>query len=186
MKRFTIIFLLFLSFYSFSQKEEKKNRFGCAINSGILSSISRIGIAPTATYLIGKNQLEFGIVIYPFSNNNYQMFSCDFNYKYFPNGIANRFNLFFETNFNFFHTTEFRHFHPNYDFYDIKKNQLNLNGGYGFQYNVFKKTYIGTNINIGIGTENRIEDRPDFLPTKQLFNNYYLNVGFGINIGYRF
>lgn len=90
-----------------------------------------------------------------------QQFGTEFNYRYYPNGVHNRFNLFFLFNF------DYRYINRKYDYtlytgtppQVVTVNSKNnshffvFNGGYGFQANLFKGIYIGTYIGGGIYTE---------------------------------
>jgi hypothetical protein len=164
---------------SLAQDLDKPNRFGAAVNSSIWDGYRSISIAPTVTYLKGKHQFELGFGLHPFTSDNVRMLSTEFNYKYFPNGIENRFNIYFLTNFT--HSNKLIR-----QSLDTRDNYLILTGGYGFQVKVLKNAYFGTNVNIGGLTKSRSSEDPNYNNNQKLFDRYYLSGAIRLNIGYRF
>lgn len=167
--------LILITAYSCAGQD--KGHFGGAVNTSI-TDVS-ISFAPTVTYLKRKHQLELGLGLHPFTSNNVRTLSGEFNYKYFPNGVENRFNMYFTSNFTHINRLVNQGL-------DTRDNYLILTGGYGFQLRFFKTAYIGTNVNIGWLTRGRSSEDLQYTQTQNLFENYYWSAAIRFNIGYRF
>lgn len=75
------------------------------------------------------------------------------NYKYFPNGLAQKFNLYFVTQLSIIHNQRNTYYPATY-------NYLFVNTGYGFQIKLFEGAYLGTNVKIGTFTYNKTSENP--------------------------
>ncbi len=165
-----------------AQKIGSKDKgFGIALNSKINSQVSPILIIPSVSYYKGKNQFELGVGFYPFFIEEQRTLSGEFNYKYFPNGRENKFNMFLILSSAYINQIQKTYYPATYQY-------LFLNGGYGFQIRIFKGIYIGTNISIGIFTNSKQSENPyiEHLGSKDLFNTFHSNVSCQVKIGYLF
>lgn len=179
MKHTITIIFCFIACATFSQANNSKGRFGVAVNSSYLGEIESIGIAPTATFIKEKQQIELGFGFHPFTRSYHRMLSTELNYKYFPNGIENNFNLYFIGVFSFIN------YRISYTF-DAIHNSLILAGGFGFEYKLLKHAYIGANVNLGYRTESRSAEISNDSFTIDFFDGSYLSGAARVHIGYRF
>lgn len=112
---------------------------------------------------------------------------AEFNYKYFPNGLDNRFNLYFVTNLaltnTFYESVTYY-----YDAISQSRNHLSLMGGSGFQIKLFGKAYIRSRFNLGAMTYSSKTVIEGGYPSyfRPMFENVYLDGVIRVNIGYRF
>jgi hypothetical protein len=135
---------------------------------------------PTVTYLQGNSQFELGVGFHPFIRKDQQIFSTEFNYKYFPNGTDKKFNMYLIGRFSYI-------YNQRKTYYPSVYNYLFLNGGYGFQLNVSKNVYMGTNFTIGTYTYSKQSEIPyDSFVKKDFFEEFGFNLAFQFNIGFRF
>ena len=163
-----------------AQTESSQGKFGIAINSSMNGEVYPIRIVPSITYLKGNSQAELGFGIHPFIRKDQNIFSGEFNYKYFPNGTDKKFNMYLIANLSYVHN-------PRKTFYPTTYNYLFLNGGYGFQLSPFKNAYMGTNMTVGTFTYNKQSEIPyDSFVKKDFFDEFGFNLAFQFNIGYRF
>ena len=141
---------------------QKDRQLGVSVNPSYAEYLSSIPIAVVITYRINKHQLELGPKFnYMDWHDSDQQFGTEFNYRYYPNGVHNRFNLFFLFNFDYryingkYDYTLYTGYPPQVVTVNSKKDShfFVFNGGYGFQANLFKGIYIGTYIGGGIYTE---------------------------------
>ena len=181
MKHYLFIIIIgLIALKSRAQNEAIVRKFGFSINSSINGEIYPIRLVPSITYLKNKSQLELGFGIHPFIRKDQYIFSGEFNYKYFPNGTENKFNLYLIANLSYIHN-------PRKTFYPTTYNYLFLNGGYGFQLCPFENAYMGTNITIGTFTYSKQSDIPyESFVRKDFFEEFGFNLAFQFNIGYRF
>ncbi len=181
MKRFLILsYIILIPLLSHGQAKRPGGSFGFAINSGINGEIYPIRLIPSITYLSGKSQWELGAGLHPYIHKDQRIISLELNYKYFPNGTGNKFNMYLITHFSYVNNKL-------ETYYPTTFNYLFLNGGYGFQINVLNGAYLGTNVNVGIFThqKNSGNPYPEFASNK-LFDEFGMNLAFQFNIGYRF
>ena len=181
MKRYILILLFgVLSLNIHAQADPDKGQFGFALNSGLNGEIYPIRLMPTVTYLKNKSQYELGLGFHPFLRKDQTIYSGEFNYKYFPNGTANKFNMYLVSSVSFVHNLR-------KTYYPTRYNYLFLNGGYGFQLTPFKNAYIGTNMSIGLFTRSKRSEVPYTSFAKEdLFDHFGFNLAFQFNMGYRF
>jgi len=177
------IFLALISMIPFvtnAQSSDSTGGFGFALNSSVNGELYPIRIVPSLTYIKGKNQLELGFGFNPFVRKPQKLMSSELNYKHFPNGTENKFNMYLITRFSYVHSTRDTYYPANY-------NYLFLNGGYGLEIKGFKGTYIGTNISAGMFTYSKKSDIPyDAFVSQKLFDTFRFNLAFQFNVGYRF
>ena len=163
-----------------AQTSDSTNTFGVTINSSLNGELYPVRLIPSLTYTRGKSQFELGIGIHPFIRKDQKIVSGEFNYKFFPNGIDHKFNMYLVSCFSFIHNARETYYPTTY-------NYLFLNGGYGFDINAFGNFYLGTNISAGIFTYSKKSEIPyDSFASKQLFDDFGFNLAFQFNIGYRF
>lgn len=175
-----ISFIILTPLLSKAQEKEPNGSFGFAINSSMNGEIYPIRLVPGITYLTGKSQWELGAGLHPYIHKDERILSCELNYKYFPNGTANKFNMYLLGRFSYVNNPKETYFPTTY-------NYLFLNGGYGFEINAFKALYLGTNISIGAFTYSKSSENPylDFSKSN-MFDELEFNLAFQFNIGYRF
>ncbi|MCH2233347.1 MAG: hypothetical protein MK078_03755 [Crocinitomicaceae bacterium] len=163
-----------------AQTDAEKGQFGFALNSSMNGEIYPIRLVPSVTYFNKNSQFELGFGIHPFIRKDQNIYSGEFNYKFFPNGTGNKFNMYVIGRFSYIHN-------PRDTYYPTTYNYLFLNGGYGFQLVPFKNAYMGTNISIGTFTYNKRSEIPyDGFTEKNLFDSFGFNLAFQFNFGYRF
>lgn len=181
MKAYLLTLLIGLtSTVSIAQTDTATNKFGFAINSSLNGEVYPIRLVPSVTYLKNKNQFELGLGIHPFIRKDQNIYSVEFNHKYFPNGTDNKFNMYLISRVSYVHN-------PRETYYPTTYNYLFLNAGYGFQIVPFKNAYLGTNMSIGTFSYAKKSEVP--YPAFQeiaLFDTFGFNLAFQFNIGYRF
>lgn len=181
MKQFLVIVLLALApAIGLAQNNSLKGQFGFALNSSINGEVYPIRLVPSVSYLKNNNQFELGIGVHPFIRKDQNIYSVEFNYKYFPNGTDKKFNLYLLSQLSYLHN-------PRRTYYPTTYNYIFLNGGYGLQLVPFKNAYLGTNMSAGLFTYSKNSEIPyDSFSEKKLFNDLGFNLAFQFNIGYRF
>ena len=181
MKYYLIVLIIGLtSLSATAQIDSTKGQFGFGLNSSLNGEVYPIRLVPSITYIKNKSQLELGFGVHPFIRKDQNVFSGEFNYKYFPNSTDNKFNLYLIARLSYIHN-------PRKTFYPTTYNYLFLNGGYGLQLSPFKNAYMGTNMTIGTFTYNRQSEIPyKSFASKKLFDEFGFNIAFQFNIGYRF
>ncbi len=170
--------------------DSSENHFGVAINSSALFGLSSVSFAPTGFYYKNKHQFELGLGIHPLDDSFERKLGVEFNYKYFVNGIENRFNFYFIGRagvVNSLRTSTVVYPLVSGD-YIRKENHLSATVGYGFQLKLFKGAYLGTDINIGgatrnVDSKNTATGSNYFSP---MFKSFYLERVIQLSIGYRF
>ncbi|MEZ4804390.1 MAG: hypothetical protein R2852_02605 [Bacteroidia bacterium] len=177
------IFLTLVSLIPFvanAQSSDSTGSFGFALNSSVNGEFYPIRIVPSLTYIKGKNQLELGVGFNLTDREFQKIISSELNYKHFPNGTENKFNMYLLTRFSYINSVLEKPTTTNY-------NYLFLNGGYGIEIKAFKGAYIGTNISSGIFTYSKKSDIPyEAFASQKLFDTYRFNLAFQFNVGYRF
>ncbi len=181
MKHYFITLIIGLtSLSAAAQPDSTGGQFGFALNSSFNGEIYPIRLVPGITYLKNKSQFELGVGVHPFIRKDQNIFSGEFNYKYFPNGTNKKFSLYLIARLSYV-------YNPRKTFYPTTYNYLFLNGGYGFQLVPFKNAYIGTNMSMGTFTNSKRSDIPyDSFAEKDLFEEFGFNLACQFNMGYRF
>ena len=176
---FTIIIGL-TSLAGAAQTDSPQGKFGIALNSSLNGEVYPIRLVPSITYLKKNSQLELGIGVHPFIRIDQNIYSGEFNYKYFPNGTEKKFNMYLIASLSYVHNLRKTYYPATY-------NYIFLNGGYGFQLVPFKNAYMGTNMSIGAFTNSKRSDIPyESFAKRNLFDELGFNLAFQFNIGYRF
>jgi hypothetical protein len=181
MKNYIFITLVSLiPFVANAQSSDSTGRFGFTLNSSVNGELYPIRLVPSLTYIKGKHQLELGVG-FNLSDRKFQkLVSSELNYKYFPNGTENKFNMYLLARFSYINSARDTYYPTNY-------NYLFLNGGYGIEIKAFKGAYIGTNISSGIFTYSKKSDIPyQAFASQKLFDKFRFNLAFQFNVGYRF
>lgn len=182
MKNYLLLLLIAVSFLAKAQKADSTSKgFGIGLNTEYNSLFNGIEVAPTAIYYKGKNQFELGAGFNPFSLKHERIVSAQLNYKHFPNGRANKFDMYFMLSCNY--TNQLKK-----TFYPTTNQYLSLSGGYGFQVTVANRLNLGTNLNLGTFTQGVQSKNPyiEQLGAKKMFDNLGMNLSFQVNLGYRF
>jgi len=161
--------------------DSKDNGFSLSLTSSINSEVNSILIVPSASYYKRKSQLELGVGFDSFIQKDQRIISGELNYKYFPNGRANKFNMYLTMSFAYLNQLRKTIYPANYQY-------LFLNGGYGFQIKTIKGIYIGTNINIGTFTNRKSSENPynEYYGNENLFDKFGVSLTCELNVGYRF
>jgi len=141
-KHFIILLLGLMSIISRGQSQESTSSLGFTINSSFNGELYPFRIVPSLIYFKGNSQLELGVGFNPLARQTQKLLSSEFNYKYFPNGNRQKFNMFLITRLSHVHSTK-------NTYYPTIYNYLFLNGGYGFEIKPSKNMFIGTNISLG-------------------------------------
>ncbi len=176
-----------LSYYSKVNDKIKvqfKSHFGVASNVHLLmaAKIYALVNSPSILYYQGNHQVEIGYLHSITSDPDRKIGGAMFNYKFYPNGMQNRFNMYFMANLTYLRLNKKAVWYLNKN---EKQHQLHIMGGYGIQVNLFKGVYMGTGLNIGSYTYNRISE-DDKVEDLKLFHRTYWTGGLRLNIGYRF
>lgn len=181
MKRYSLFLLTMLAARSIqAQTSDTTGRFGFVINSSINGELRPFRLIPSVTYQKGNNQYELGIGVNPFISDEQSIWSADLNYKYYPNGLYNKYSMYLFTQFSYVNNQRNKYFSTSY-------NYLFLNGGYGFEINAFKGFYLGTNISIGAYTYSKKSAiTNDHFAKASLFDDVGVNLAAQFNVGYRF
>lgn len=164
-----------------AQNDSTQSGFGFALNSSYNNQLNVIGMAPTVLYYSGNSQFELGAGMNPFSLKNQRMLSGEFNYKYFPNGRNNKYNIYFIMSCAYANQLKKTYFPSTYQY-------LFLAGGYGFQVKIVDDLNLGTNLNLGTFTEGKHSENPyiEQLGAQKMFDNLGMHIGFQVNLSYRF
>jgi hypothetical protein len=134
---------------------------------------------PSATYTKGKNQLELGLGFNLFDRPSQKLLSTEFNYKHFPNGLGNKYSMYFITRLAFINRSVDA-------FYPINYNYLFANAGYGFEVNPVGDFYMGTNLSLGMYSSSKNSDFYPAINSRPMFEAFGFNMAFQLNAGYRF
>lgn len=180
--KFHLLILLICTIHIFSQAQSSQlsNNFGFALNSSLNSEVSPVRLIPSLTYTQEKSQVELGIGIHPFIDKDQTILSGDFHYKYFPNGMEKKFNMYFISCFSYIYNSRDTYYPSTYNYFF-------LNGGYGFDLNPFANFHMGTNISIGAFTYSKKSDVPNIIfASKKLFDIVGYHLAFQFYVGYRF
>jgi len=179
------LFIILISLIPYQGSAQKidttSNSWGFVLNSSFNTEINAIGFAPSASYFGGKSQFEMGVGYYPFRLKNQRIISGEFNYKYFPNGRTNKYNLFLILSCSYVNQLKKLYYPATYQY-------LFLSGGYGMQISLFKGAYLGTSVNFETFTHSKRTENPynDYIGTQNLFDTFGMNLDFRVNIGYQF
>ena len=182
MKNYLLIVLaVFATVVQAQNIDSTKSGFGFALNSEYNNQINAIEIAPTAIFFKGKHQFELGTGLNPFSLSNQRIVSGQFNYKHFPNGRDNKFNMYLMMSCDY--TNQLKK-----TYYPTTNQYLFVSGGYGFQVRVVDGLNLGTNLNLGTFTQSMHSENPYLvqLGSPKMFDNLSMNLSFQVNISYRF
>lgn len=169
------------SVFGFGQESGDPGRFGFTINSSLNGEVYPLRLVPSATYLTGNNMFELGVGFNPGIRKDQKILSGELNYKYFPNGMENKFNMFLIAQLSYLNNQRAT-------FYPTTLNYIFLNSGYGFHITPFKGAYMGTNISIGSFTYSKNSENP--YQSQFTSNSFFDEIGFTLamqfNIGYTF
>lgn len=169
-----------IPFVTGAQSSDAKGKFGITLNSSVNGELYPVRVVPSLTYFKGKNQFELGFGFNPFVRETQKLLSGEFNYKYFPNGVENKFNMYLISRLSYVNSARDT-------YYPTKYNFLFLNVGYGFEINAYKGAYIGTNLSTGIYTNSKKSEIPyTAFASQKLFEKFGFNLAFQFNLGYRF
>ncbi|MBI1306790.1 MAG: hypothetical protein GC181_09265 [Bacteroidetes bacterium] len=179
MKNILLSLLFLIPLFVSAQHKEPIRKFGFVLNSGFNGELYPIRLVPGVTYTKGKNKIELGTGFHPYLKQKQRLVSGEMNYKYFPNGMANKLNMYLVGRFSYVNNKRDTYFPTTY-------NYLFLNGGYGFEINAFTGVYLGTNVSAGGFTYSKNSENPYLSYSKnKMFDNSGLNLAFQFNIGYR-
>lgn len=178
-----LIFTLILAIVptiSPAQNNNASGSFGFGVNSGMNGVLDPLRIVPSAIYTKGKNQLELGLGFNLFDRLSQKLYSTELAYKHFPNGLGNKYNMYFLTRLSYINQSIDTYYPTTY-------NYLFANCGYGFEVIPFGNVFMGTNLSVGIQTFNKnSEISYHGFKSSQLFDEVGFNMAFQFNVGYRF
>lgn len=176
--RFFVLVLLF-STHSFCQSEEKPQParaytlglFGNALFSEFYTGIE-------GGMQVAKHDFALGIGINPFREHAFKNWGFDLNYMYFPNGRANRFDLFFSVDLvEGIQYYERRTFDNNQLPTGVRKYvslHHNYTVGFGFNTNLTKRLFVESGLGFGISA------------SQIQFYDLEFSGNIRVGIGYRF
>jgi hypothetical protein len=155
-------------------------RFGVALNSNINGEVYPIRLVPSATVLVGRNQLEAGVGVHPFIRTDQRVLSGELNYKFFANGLDTPLSLYLIAHLSYVNNKRETYYPTTYHY-------LFGNGGYGVQLNAASGMALGTNVTVGPYARIRRSENPyDGFESDGLFDDIGVNLAFQFNLGYRF
>ena len=155
-------------------------KLGVSFNTGFNGELYSLLATPGLAYLEGNSQLELGLGFNPFDRANQTLLSGEVNYKYFPNGLEQKFNLYFVTQLAIIHNQRNTYYPATY-------NYLFLDAGYGFQIKLFDGAYLGTNVKMGTFTFNKTSENPyEGFRSMGFFDETGLNLEFQLHLNYYF
>jgi hypothetical protein len=194
--------LVFLSFSNviFAQKDTNnlERNFGVSLNTSICGYSYDFPTSLVLTYRNHNHQFELGPKFQFIGNDYYKrQMGIEFNYRYYPYGIRNRFSMFFLINSDFYNKLlerEYQQYSNDPLFVGTvnqksTRNYYTLNLGYGVQMNLFGNLYLGSNIGIGILLEDYDDNRTSTNENLSTYKGYFneeLNFIASMSLGYRF
>jgi len=200
MNIFRILIVLSLSHFVNAQKDTNntERNFGVSLNTSICGYAYDLPTAMVLSFRKQNHQFELGPK-FQFVGNDYykRQLGIEFNYRYYPNGIKNRFSLFFLINSDFYSKLLERQYQQYSNDPQLvgtvnqksTRNYYTLNFGYGAQMNLIGSLYLASNIGVGILLEdyddNRTSTNENLISNKGYFNEE-LNFVAAMSIGYRF
>lgn len=160
----------------------KEKHFGISLNGAY--RIENVGLIAAVSCFYHKNgqEIGLGVVTQPFYNaKNRTYIGAQLNYKFFPNQLENKFNLYFTSYLNYLA----RLLNGNYSY---NTHSLSLTFGFGFQVKISKNFYLGTDIGVGFTTSSLSfnGNPPPYAYAYGLFTDYDFDAILNFNIGYRF
>ncbi len=180
--RLCLILPIFLfPLFAEAQKADSPAKFGLELSTKVNGEVYPLRLVSTYYYQKGKHQLEWAFGFHPFIRKEQEVVSSELNYKYFPNSVENKFNMYLITSLDYV-------YHRRESFYPATYQYLYLNGGYGFQVQAFGGAYVGTNILAGAFTSSKRSENPynGNFGSRDMFEEFGVNIVFQFNIGYRF
>lgn len=155
-------------------------KLGASLNTCFIGELGAVQTTPGLAYLKGHNQFELGMGFNPLDRADQTLLSGDINYKYFPNGMERKFNLYFVAQLAIIHNQRNTYYPATY-------NYLFLNAGYGFQIKLFESAYLGTNVKIGTFTYNKSSENPyEGFHSTDFFDKTGANLEFQLHLNYYF
>lgn len=157
---------------------EKTGELGFSLSTGFNGELYSFQLTPSLAYLKGNSQFELGIGFNPFDRADQTLLSGDMNYKYFPNGMERKFNLYFISQLAIIHNQRSTYYPATY-------NYLFLNAGYGFAIKLFDGGYLGTNIKMGTFTFNKSSTNPyEGFQSTDFFDETGFNLDLQLHLSY--
>jgi len=150
-----LLLILMIPFVNQAQSTPRDNngKFGFVLNAGFNGELYALQVAPSIAYSKDINQFEFGIGWNPFDRGDQTLLSGELNYKYFPNGTDQKYNLYLFTQLAFVQNHRDTYYPATY-------NYLFLTGGYGFQVKLLERAYLGTDIGLGAFSFSKRSENP--------------------------
>lgn len=183
MKKYIIIaFLGLIAFAAKAQSTDSSGRIGFTVNASFNSVLPPVRIVPSVTYTKRKNQLELGVGFHPLNLEQERILSVELNQKYYPNGMSNKYNMYFISRAALVNNRR-------NTFYPATYTYLFLNAGYGFEVHPVPGAgfYMGTNMTMGAFTYGKQSDTAhEMFRSQKMFQKFGYNLGLQVNIGYRF
>ena len=171
-----------MSLFAQDETASKEKHFGVSISSNYLSGLGTIPIGSSVFYFQNNHQFELGFGYHLAEMSFQRKFGGEFHYKYFKNGIDNRFNVFYLASASV--TRNYRH--RSMFSGDIRRKELDLGllAGFGCQVKLSDRMFIGASLSAGVSTYS-IDAVNDHY-SREMFQYYNFERAVRINIGYRF
>jgi hypothetical protein len=182
MRRYYLVLLtLLIPLCAVAEPAEPASGFGVAVNSGLNGEVYPLRLIVTGLYYHGSSQFELGFGFHPSIRTDQTILSGDFNYKFYPNGITSKFNMYLLGTLSFINNAR-------QTFYPTSYNYLFLNGGYGFEVIAIAGAYLDTNVSFGAFTYSKTSENPaeSYLNAERMFEAFGMNISLQFNVGYRF
>ena len=159
---------------------ENGSPWGIGLNTGFNGELGTFLATPSLSYLTGNNQFELSLGFNPLDRVDQTILSGDINYKYYPNGMEQKFNLYFVSQLSMIHNQRSNYYPATY-------NYLFLNAGYGFAIKLFDSGYLGTNIKMGTFTFNKSSTNPyEGFQSIDFFDETGFNLDVQLHLNYYF
>lgn len=181
MRQLVLFLFLISSLSNLAQDSLSVSKYGAKLNTSFNGELFALLVIPSISFTQQKNQLELGLILSDYKGAYQASYGGQINYKYYPNGYGNKFNLYFVGSFNYINTIK-RAFYP------INYNYLMLFGGYGYQQTFSKKWSLSTDFRFGGLTFSRKQESnlPSVFQKTKMFNELKLAYELQVNLGYRF
>ncbi|MBR9917511.1 hypothetical protein GYB29_07485 [bacterium] len=180
-KHFLLSCIICLQLLPLSAQDSKKSvKLGVAVNSDFNTELRTYSLSPTLIYLKNKSQYELGMGLNPLDLSQQRILSTELNHKFFPNGMENKYRLYFVSQLKYAKQLRKNYFNSTY-------NYLFLNAGYGLNVNPSEKFYLSTDVKAGIFSFSNESENPfPAVKEQSLFEEIGFNLTFGFNLGYLF
>jgi len=178
---FLLLFIILIPLLSRAQNDTSPGRFGVVLTSKLNGEVYAPRLINSYYWLKGKNQVELGLGFHPFIEKEQNITSAELNYKFFPNGSDNKFNMYLLTSLDYVYNRKETYYPATYTY-------LFLNTGYGFRTMATQHISVGTSVTAGCFTSSKRSENPysGYFGSYDLFESLGMNLAFQLDVGYQF